>query len=1143
MSGALSSQHIEGHVQGEISGQVAIGSYILQIGSVHGGLVNVAAPNQGPQFRPRPTPVYLRPRPFPDILDRQAEVQAATAALASAMQAPPTQASPMPVAFHGQAGIGKTSLLRHLAYHAAAGALPGGVVYLAARYQFAEDLLQALFDAFYEGTAPGPGISTAKPTETQVRHALLDKRALILLDDVDLPREQVEMVIDAAPRCAFVLASVERRLWGTGQAMPLSGLPDEEALALVERELGHSLAPQEHPQAQALCAALDGHPLHILQAAAMAREEGRSLAEIARQVSQLTPIEALAAQVLTSLPEVEKRVLAVLAALGDISLHADHIASLARLPDALPVLQDLQRRSLVQACSPRYSLAGAVGQALRQTWDLTPLAERMLVYLTTWAEGMRGAPNQLLQEAEALLQVLQWAVKAARWAEALRLARAIEGALALGRRWDAWAQVLQWALGAARALEDQATEAWALHQLGTRALCVGDKATARSSLIQALRMRESLGDHVGAAVTRHNLEILLGPPAPPRPARPTPRTAPAGPVAAGTGLSFKVIALLLPLLILAAGIWATFSVWSRPTPTPLPTATATAIAAMDTVTPGATPALPTATPYTTTPTGTPTGTPPPTHTPTVTPTPTVTHTPTPTATPDRVGPPAPRLSDPASGTVVLCASGEEGRWVQLKWEGVSDPSGIQYYEASLAAIERSPYVYPSQFFTGVSANLFLPCGDTYRWQVRARDGAGNPGAWSAERTFSLRDTTPPPAPALIEPADGVVVACPGQAGMDITLRWSPVTDITGIARYEVELVKTPDYPPVPVTVTLQIEGSRTQASIHSACAERTRWRVRAVDGVGNVGAWSVARSLRVQPALPDLWATLQATGPARIAPDGQVVVPLRVVVQNGGTAGAGVFAVSVEYYTTTVGTPPSILLSRISGLAAGSQATLEQDVTLPSTLQGQSISLRAWADSLNSIPESDEDNNRSAPISVSAPSLIAVELVATADVYVDSLNASQNYSTTYGLLVGTFYSEGERWYRSLIRFTLSPTIPAGVQIQEATLSLYLLGGRQTITSEVGIARVLGAWQEAEVNWENQPPTSWPELWASIPITDPLEDTYSCDVTYLVQDWVMGQDNHGLALMEDPKALGTVYTFASRESDNPPRLRIWYIKMP
>jgi hypothetical protein len=52
-------------------------------------------------------------------------------------------------------------------------------------------------------------------------------------------------------------------------------------------------------------------------------------------------------------------------------------------------------------------------------------------------------------------------------------------------------------------------EAWALHQLGTRLLCLGQTGPARASLIQALRLRQSLGDQAGELATRRNLAVLL----------------------------------------------------------------------------------------------------------------------------------------------------------------------------------------------------------------------------------------------------------------------------------------------------------------------------------------------------------------------------------------------------------------------------------------------------------------------------------------------------------------------------------------------------------------------------------------------------------------------------------------------------------
>jgi len=353
------------------SGQVVTGDYILQLDSVHGGVVQVSTPVQQPLLRPRPTPVFLRPRPASGLLDREAEMRAAATALQSAL----------PVDLHGQPGVGKTTLLRHLAHHPVAASFPDGVVYLSAQRQSVEDLLQSLFSAFYESDVP------CKPTPDQFRQALRGKRALVVLDDVSLAHGEVRALLDTAPTCTFLLAAPERCLWGRGQAIGLRGLPSGDALTLVEQVLERALTPEERPAAQALCTALDGHPLHVLQAVAMVREGDGSLAEIAQRVQVPAPAEALMVQVLAPLPEPEKRILMALAALGDVPLQADHLSVLTELPDVAPVLEALQRRGLVQAHSPRYSLTGDLGQVLRQARDLTLWAERALDYFATWAEG------------------------------------------------------------------------------------------------------------------------------------------------------------------------------------------------------------------------------------------------------------------------------------------------------------------------------------------------------------------------------------------------------------------------------------------------------------------------------------------------------------------------------------------------------------------------------------------------------------------------------------------------------------------------------------------------------------------------------------------------------------------------------------
>ncbi|MCK4299244.1 MAG: hypothetical protein KAX80_06920, partial [Planctomycetes bacterium] len=343
--------------------------------------------------------------------------------------------------------------------------------------------------------------------------------------------------------------------------------PPDDALALVERELGRPLIPREETAAHAISTALEGHPLRLIQATAMVREEDITLAEVARQVQVPAPTEALTAQVLASLSKPERRILATLAALSGASLHAEHITPLTGLADAAPALQALLRRGLVQAHSPRYSLAGTLGQALQQTWDLTSWTERALVYFTAWAEGQQQAPDHLLEEADAILRTLEWAAGAGRWTEVLRLGRAMEGALALGKRWSAWAQVLQWVLQATQALGDRAAEAWALHQLGTQALCLGDTAAARTSLTQALRMRETLGDRAGAAVTKHNLSLLQGAPPAPRRKPPAPKARPPLPKWLIALAGIAVGATLL-VVILLAGTAVIPSLLPTPTRTP-----------------------------------------------------------------------------------------------------------------------------------------------------------------------------------------------------------------------------------------------------------------------------------------------------------------------------------------------------------------------------------------------------------------------------------------------------------------------------------------------------------------------------------------------------------------------------------------------
>jgi len=494
---------IQAEIRGNVSGQVAVGTHILQIGSVHGGVVNVAVPEQRPVPRPRAAPVLLRPRPFPGFLGRGDEVESAVAALRSAR----------PVQLSGPPGAGKTSLLRHLAHHAVTADFPGGVAFLSALRQGADDLLQSLFEALFQADAP------LKPTRTELGLLLQGWQALVVLDDVELPREEVERIQNTAPGCTFLWSAAERQGWGEVRALPLAGLSAEDARALLERELERPLDAAEQAELAALREATGGYPLPLLQSAARVREDGMSLHDVVARLRATPAPAASGTDAVAELPRPRRELVVLLAALGGALVLPAHAAAAAGVPGAAEELEELERRGLVQRQGERFRVLEPLAGAVRARWDAAPSRERALAYFTAWAEQQWNAPAEILEESDVLLLLLEEAVEAGAWPEVLRLGRRVEGALALAGRWDAWKRVVEWLRLASEKAGDRRGVAWALHQLGTLALCAGDTATAQAALTQALRERESLGDREAARVTRHNLD-LLAPPVPERPERP-----------------------------------------------------------------------------------------------------------------------------------------------------------------------------------------------------------------------------------------------------------------------------------------------------------------------------------------------------------------------------------------------------------------------------------------------------------------------------------------------------------------------------------------------------------------------------------------------------------------------------------------------
>src|SRR5262249_26475694 len=157
------------------------------------------------------------------------------------------------VELFGETGVGKTVVLRHLAHTVNSKLFEDGIIYREIGGDSPNDLLHLLWGDFFECDSP------LKPTDSQLRNGLQTKKALIILDALQLSRSETERIMNVAAACTFLLASAERHLWGSEvRATHLAGLPTEDVKTLIERELGRFLAPDEALAVESITAAFSG---------------------------------------------------------------------------------------------------------------------------------------------------------------------------------------------------------------------------------------------------------------------------------------------------------------------------------------------------------------------------------------------------------------------------------------------------------------------------------------------------------------------------------------------------------------------------------------------------------------------------------------------------------------------------------------------------------------------------------------------------------------------------------------------------------------------------------------------------------------------------------------------------------------------
>ncbi|MGH2898492.1 MAG: LamG-like jellyroll fold domain-containing protein, partial [Solirubrobacteraceae bacterium] len=210
---------------------------------------------------------------------------------------------------------------------------------------------------------------------------------------------------------------------------------------------------------------------------------------------------------------------------------------------------------------------------------------------------------------------------------------------------------------------------------------------------------------------------------------------------------------------------------------------------------------------------------------------------------------------PPSTPAGLNATASGGSQVNLTWTASTDNVGVSGYR-----VERCQGSGCANFAevgtptTTSFTDTGLAGSTTYRYRVRASDLAGNLSPYSTiadSTTAAAADTTPPTAPTAL------AVTAVSTSRLDLS--WTAATDNVGVVEHRVERCQGTN-----CTSWAQVGTTATTSFSNTGLAANTvyRFRVRAADAAGNVGAYSAiasGRTLAADTTAPSAPTGLTAT--------------------------------------------------------------------------------------------------------------------------------------------------------------------------------------------------------------------------------------------------------------------------------------------
>jgi hypothetical protein len=318
-------------------------------------------------------------------------------------------------------------------------------------------------------------------------------------------------------------------------------------------------------------------------------------------------------------------------------------------------------------------------------------------------------------------------------------------------------------------------------------------------------------------------------------------------------------------------------------------------------------------------------------------------------------------------------------------------------------------------FTAWAPTIGLASG-SYAWRVRAIDGGGQPGQWSAGRLFTVQSA----APTLLTPSES------SGSQESLLFSWSTPNDHRAV-KYTWQLSSTSAFSSLTASKTTVMTAWAPTSAIQDGAYY---WRVLVLDASGNVIATSAFRSLSLDAKAPTVTAK-SPTSSASLTGAFQVTFSESVQHVSGSTFKVTVAGTSTNVPGTVTASPTTAKFTPSAPLVPGQQYTAKLSSGITDEA-GNALSPYSWTVRTDTIVENtsvamretwDRDvsshaSNGAYDSSATAGSSARFTFTGTnvtllgaqepgggyADVYLDGVKKRANLS---------FYSSTTRWQQSM----------------------------------------------------------------------------------------------------------------------------------